>query len=228
MRSLTLASRWRRLCAELGSVPGGADGILDALAARYTEPHRRYHTLEHIGEVLSGIDELLAAGEPAEDACAIELAAWFHDAVYEPEAGDNEARSAQLAIEMLGEAGVGADRLERVSDLVLATEHHVPGGPDGAVLVDADLAVLGSDRQRYLRYAADVRDEYAAYDDDRYRQGRATVLRGLLDRPLLYHTATMRTWRGQRARENLSAELEALERPTAPASVSEALRRAGG
>lgn len=225
MRSIGLRSRWNRLCAELGAVAGGSDALLEALAARYSEPHRRYHTLEHISEVLGHVDRLVAAGEPVADACAVELAAWFHDAVYGPTAGDNEARSAQLAIEMLGEAGVEPERLGRVSDLVLATEHHIPGDADSAVLVDADLAVLGSDRERYLEYAAAIRAEYAHLDDDAYRRGRAEVLRGLLDRPLLYHTRTMRESRAERAARNIDAELRALT--SAPGvRVDAALRRA--
>jgi predicted metal-dependent HD superfamily phosphohydrolase len=225
VRSLRMTSRWRRLCEALGATPEGGDGLFDALVQRYVEPHRRYHTLVHVESVLTHIDGLVQAGEPVEDRWAVELAAWFHDAVHEPTGRDDEARSAQLAVEMLGVAGVGPARLERVSDLVMATEHHVPDGPDAALLVDADLAILGADRDGYLAYAEAIREEYAVFDDARYRDGRVAVLHGLLDRPLLYHTRTMREARAQRAKANLGAELRALT--SAPGvAVGVALRRA--
>lgn len=226
LRPLSLLSRWQRLAGQLGACPGGADGLLDELVARYSEPGRHYHDLAHVESVLGHIDALAGAGERVEDRRAVELAAWFHDAVHDPLADDNEARSAQLAIEMLDVAGVAPDVQQRVSALVMATEEHVPDGPGSAVLVDADLAVLGGPRDEYAAYAAAVRREYAAVDDERYRAGRSAVLRGLLDRPLLFHTATMRSWRGRIAEENITAELEAL-RHVPGVAIDEALRASG-
>lgn len=226
VQSLRMAGRWRAACARLGAV-GGVPAILDDLVVRYSEPHRRHHTLEHVAEILGHVDDLLGAGESAQDPPVIELAAWFHDAVYDPAAGDNEARSADLAIELLGGAGMDVTRVGAVAELVLSTARHVPGGPDAAVLIDADLAVLGADRQRYLRYALDIREEYRAVGDEPYRAGRGEVLHQLLDRPLLYHTGTMRRWRQDRARVNLTAELDALRHPSGHGIAAD-LRHAAG
>lgn len=221
-----MISRWRSLAIGLGACPGGGDGLLDDLISRYCEPHRHYHDLTHVEAVLDHVEALVSAGEHVDDRPSVELAAWFHDAVYEPMGEGNEARSAQLAVEMLGVAGVAAEVAQRVSALVMATEEHVPDGPDSAILVDADLAILGAPRDEYLAYAAAIRREYAGVDDDSYREGRTAVLRGLLDRPLLFHTATMRAWRGARARENMSAELRELRHPTG-ATIDAALRLSG-
>lgn len=222
--SSALRRRWRGLARHLGATATGADPILGMLVSRYTEPHRRYHTLHHVDEVLDGIDRLAMAGEPLDDPHATALAAWFHDVVYEPGDPCNVARSAQLATETLAAAGVDEGTVERTAALVLTTEDHVPDGPDAAVLCDADLAVLGRERRAYLRYARQIREEHEHLDDAAYRAGRREVLRSLLERPLPYHTATMRRERGQRVRPNLLDELERLSDDGRP--VGAALRDA--
>ncbi len=194
----------------LGAVPGGNDPILSVLVGRYSEPHRRYHTLHHVADVLDQIEGLVAQGEAVVDIDAVELAAWFHDAVYQPGGPENESRSAQLAAEALGGMGMDGERVERVATLVLATARHVPDGPDAAVLCDADLAVLGRDRAGYLRYARQIRSEWSHLDDASYRRGRTAVLRGFLERPLTYHTRSMRRARGARLIENVRDEIERL------------------
>ncbi|MFB9838486.1 HD domain-containing protein, partial [Actinoallomurus acaciae] len=118
------------------------------LLRRYAEPHRRYHTTEHLADVLDHVDEL--AGEAA-DADAVRLAAWFHDAVYDPTRGDNEERSAVLAERMLADTDLPAATVAEVARLVRLTATHDPaeGDRDGAVLCDADLAVLAAPPDRY-------------------------------------------------------------------------------
>ncbi len=220
--SSALRRRWRGLARHLGATSTGADAILGMLVSRYTEPHRRYHTLHHVNDVLDGIDRLGGAGEPLEHPHATALAAWFHDVIYEPGDPHNVARSAQLATEALAGGGVDGAIVERTAALVLTTEHHIPDGPDAAVLCDADLAVLGRERRAYLRYARQIREEHEHLDDVAYRAGRREVLRSLLERPLPYHTATMREERGVRVRPNLLDELERLSDDGRP--VGEALR----
>ena len=215
-----LRKRWRSLVARLGAVPGGTDPILSVLVGRYSEPHRRYHTLHHVADVLAQVDWLVAAGERVEDPEAVELAAWFHDAVYQPGAPDNEAQSAQLATEALGGMGLASPRVERVASLVLATARHVPDGPDAAALCDADLAVLGRDREGYLRYARQIRSEWSHLDDARYRKGRTAVLRGFLERPLPYYTRTMRDERGALLAGNVRDEIERLSDDARPVDAA--------
>ncbi len=118
------------------------------------------------------------------------LATWYHDAVYDPRAGDNEARSADLARRDLTGLGVGADRVDRVAGLVLATRDHRAADPDAAVLVDADLAILAVPAGDYAAYVAAVRAEYGFVPEAAWRAGRAAVLAGFLARPRLFATAT--------------------------------------
>src|SRR5215472_3820064 len=120
----------------------------------YMGSHRRYHTLEHLKHVLDVVDELADA---AEDLKAVRYAAWFHDAVYVIGAASgpsNEERSAQMAEAVLREIGEPDALTHEVARLVRLTEGHAPGPDDrnGAVLCDADLAILGSDAGTYARY----------------------------------------------------------------------------
>jgi predicted metal-dependent HD superfamily phosphohydrolase len=190
-----------------------AEQALAGLLSRNREPHRSYHGLAHLVRVLRAVDDLVPAVE-VDDADALRFAAWFHDAVYDPRASTNEAASAHLAIEVLTELGQPADRATRTAALVEATAGHVPTNPDEAVLIDADLAVLGADPATYEAYARGVRKEYVHVDDEAWRVGRAAVLQGFLDRPAIFHTAPMLAFE-PRARANLAAELAGLRAPGA-------------
>jgi predicted metal-dependent HD superfamily phosphohydrolase len=184
--------------------------LLDRLLARHREKHRRYHTVTHVAWVLRHVEEL-ATAEPVDHLDEIVAAAFYHDAVYEPAYPANERASARLARRDLSSLGWTADRTERVATMIEATEHgaQVPTG-DAAVLVDADLAVLGADPAGYSTYVAGVRSEYRRVDDDEWRSGRTRVLRAFIDRPAIYATATGRARWEERARANISAELAVL------------------
>ncbi|GAA0710374.1 hypothetical protein GCM10010199_06510 [Dactylosporangium roseum] len=176
---------------------------------RYSEPHRRYHTLEHLAAMLRVVDE---HADLADDADAVRLAVWFHDAVYSPFATDNEEQSAQLARGRLGTLGVPAGRVEEVVRLVRLTAGHAVAGGDrnGALLADADLAVLAVDAAAYERYTVAVRAEYAAVPDEVFRPGRAAILQKLLDLPALFRAVPARAEWTARAHENLRREIRTL------------------
>lgn len=183
------------------------------LVRRYTEAHRRYHDVQHLREVLHALD-LLSAG--AELPLAVVCAAFWHDAVYDPTAADNERRSVDLAAAALDGLGLAHTLVDEVTRLVLLTTGHDPqaGDAHGALLCDADLAVLAAAQPRYGAYAAAVRQEYAHLSDDDFRRGRAAVLRELLHRPQLFSTPEgQRRWQ-RAARVNLQAELDRLTGPS--------------
>jgi predicted metal-dependent HD superfamily phosphohydrolase len=201
-----LLARWRDLLPASQAAEVGRD-----LVERYEDPRRHYHDLRHLTEMLDVVD-LLAA--EADDIDAVRLAAWFHDAVYDPHRADNEEASARLAEERLPACGVAGHRVSAVGRLVRLTASHDPADDDadGAVLCDADLAILAAGPQRYGEYVADVRAEYAHVDDEAFRRGRAAVLETLLGHEAIFHTPLGRTTWEERARHNLAAEL-ALLRP---------------
>jgi predicted metal-dependent HD superfamily phosphohydrolase len=181
-----------------------------ALVAAWSEPHRRYHGLAHLAAVLGLVGEL---ADEAPDPDAVRLAAWYHDAVYDPERTDNEELSAARA--RAGLRGLVPDeRLAEVERLVLLTAGHdpEPGDGNGAVLSDADLAVLAGPPESYAAYASAVRAEYGHLSDDRFTAGRIAVLEHLLALPALYRTpGAEQRWTGA-ARANLTAELQLLRR----------------
>jgi predicted metal-dependent HD superfamily phosphohydrolase len=183
------------------------------LVSRYTQPHRRYHNLNHVDAVLAWVDELAVTEElTAEQRETARLAAWFHDAVYDPAAADNEEQSALLAESTLTEVGASLQAVVEVARLVRLTATHEVEAADavGAVLCDADLAILAARPDRYDAYSASIRAEYAFVPDDDFRAGRTDVLKRLLDRPSLYATATARDRWELAARANIEQELGAL------------------
>ena len=188
-----------------------------AVVAAWSEPHRRYHDLAHLAAVL-GIVGALA--ESAHDPDAVRLAAWYHDVVYDPQRTDNEQVSAERA--RAGLRGLVDDaRLAETERLVLLTAGHdpAPGDANGAVLCDADLAVLASPPEAYAAYASAVRAEYGHLPDDVFATGRAAVLEQLLALPALYRLPAVAEQWTARARANLTAELTLLRARAASSSA---------
>ncbi len=201
-------TRWDALWRRLGS-RGDAEAVYDDLARRYAEPHRSYHTLEHVARCLAEWDEARGA---ASDPDAAELALWFHDAVYDPRAEDNEARSADLAAAACRAAGCSGTLARRVAGHVLDTRHTaLPATPDGALVADTDLAVLGRSAVEFAAYEAGIRREYAWVPDPEYRKGRAEIFRRFLDRPAVYATPHFRARYEAVARCNLEALVARLQ-----------------
>ena len=207
-----LPEAWLRATAAVGARGDVAQAGVDLLG-RYAEGHRHYHDLAHLDDVLRHVDELAVH---ARDAHAVRLAAWFHDAVYDPTAADNEERSARLAETALSALRVEDEVVAEVVRLVRTTARHVPppGDSDAEVLCDADLAILASSIERYQRYVEAVRAEYAHLDDEAFARGRAAVLRGLLARDSLFGTSTGRSQWEAPARANVTAELARLDEVT--------------
>jgi predicted metal-dependent HD superfamily phosphohydrolase len=203
-----LPEAWLRAAAAVGARSDVAQAGAELLG-RYAEPHRRYHDLAHLDDVLRHVDEL---AEHARDVHVVRVAAWFHDAVYDPPASDNEESSARLAETTLSELRVDDGIVAEIARLVRGTADHAPapGDLDAAVLCDADLAILASGPDRYQVYVEAVRAEYEHVDDRAFADGRAAVLRRLLARDPMFSTPTGRDRWEAAARANVTAELARL------------------
>lgn len=203
-----LLERWRAALP-----PGARSDLVEESGAdllrRWSEPQRRYHTLDHLTFMLSIVDRHAAS---ADDADAVRLAAWFHDAVYDPTASDNEMRSAALAAAVLPALTVTPERTAEVVRLVWLTATHAVDDADtnGALLCDADLAILAVAPESYDNYRRAIRDEYAHVPDDAFRVGRSAVLRQLLGLEKLFHLPALRDEWDAQARANLLDECDAL------------------
>src|SRR5262245_47446412 len=104
-----LEAAWTALCPDDPEL--GAD-----LLSRWAEPHRRYHTVEHLAFMLDVIERHI---DLAENPDVVRLAAWFHDAVYDPRGSDNEERSVELA-----RATLTGSKVNEVARLIWLTKDH--------------------------------------------------------------------------------------------------------
>ena len=204
-----LSSDWVGAWHDL-RLPALAPDVLASLLARWSEPHRKYHTLQHLRECLDVFGRHRALAEhPGEVAIAL----WFHDAVHDPSRHDNEAASAAWARRVLMDAGADAAAADRVHALIMATCHsEVPRTPDARLLVDIDLAILGADPARFAEYERQIRDEYGFVPEAVFRDKRAAILRGFLERPALFATAHYVDRFDQPARANLVHAIAGLAR----------------
>jgi predicted metal-dependent HD superfamily phosphohydrolase len=205
----SMQKSWVRTLDTFRVTPADAYPVFDVLVAAYQSPERHYHNLEHLGEMFR-VAERLSAG--VEQPAALQLAIWFHDAVYDSRANDNEQRSGELAVDLLGPIGVPGSAIERIVQMIWATAHKAepPASRDTQVLLDADLAILGASPERYARYAADIRKEYAWVPDADYRAGRVRVLEQFRARPRIYFSQLLFEEGEARARTNLETELASL------------------
>ena len=193
------AALWRRIGASTDAVP-----VYAFLVHAYAEPHRRYHTLDHIASVLAALD---ATHPSLTHPDAAEAALWFHDVVYDTHAIDSEAQSAARARTFLESAGVSPNRVARVVELILATTHTAtPKDPDARYVVDIDLSILGAGEEEFDRYEWQIRQEYGWVPELTFRERRAALLRKFLDRPTIFLTPEFRHLESP-ARANLTRSL---------------------
>jgi predicted metal-dependent HD superfamily phosphohydrolase len=198
--------RWQRLWQNIRA-RGDARAWYERLKSAYASPGRRYHNQQHVSDCLAEFD---AARGLAKQPEAVELAIWFHDAIYDSTAADNEERSAALAKECLEPAG-RPDLGQTVAALVIATKlHNASVGTDAALLVDVDLSILGQDERRFAEYEAGIRTEYSWVAQKAFNAKRAEILQGFLKRQRIYSTEHF--WRKYevQARRNLERAIRGL------------------
>jgi len=194
---------WRAL--DVDHPPGG---LLQALLLRYAEAHRHYHTQAHLDACLAHFGRVR---DQARSPHEVELALWFHDAIYDIGAPDNEQRSADWAREALVQAGVDGTGAGRVHALVMVTRHdRAPATLDESLLLDADLSILGQRPAVFDAYEVQVRAENAAVPEDFFRRRRRGILQHFLDRPRIYHSAYFHEAFEAQARENLRRSITQL------------------
>lgn len=183
--SVTEKARFPALWARcLNGGPALAETVFAQLVELYGEPHRHYHTLNHIQHCLYQFDQAAAL---MADPDAVEMALWFHDAIYQPGANDNEWRSAELFREW-AEGRTAPTFLQRVHDLVMVTTHREPQHGDAGFMVDIDLSGFGLPWAECERDGCLIRAEFASSTDDQYYPGHLRFLRSLQNRPTFFFT----------------------------------------
>lgn len=144
-----------------------------ALRAAYATPVRAYHSIVHVQEVLRHYDQV-AQGPGWAQPSEVWLAALYHDAIYEAGRGDNETRSAMLAMQHIAKwlSGAGIDAT-RVASLIGLTARHGRVSVEDLVadcnqadtchFLDCDMAILGADAASFDAYDAGIATEYRGH-----------------------------------------------------------------
>lgn len=200
MNEAELERSWFRAWQGVGA--SGAGYLpFHALLAKYREAHRKYHNLQHLSECLTAFEQVI---DLAPHAAEVEMALWFHDAIYDVRSSHNEERSAQWAQVELSMGGVSPESATLVCSLILATRHtSVPQTPDAQLLVDIDLSILGSGEERFAEYERQIREEYSHVPGFIFRRKRKSILSGFLARPRIYSTDHYHAELERPARQNL-------------------------
>jgi len=155
------------------------------LIEKYAEPHRKYHNLYHINICLA---ELETVKRFATNANALEIAIWYHDAIYDVWANDNEEKSAELAEKVIIDLGLSRALAQRVKGIILATKHNsVPDHYDAKLMLDIDIANFGKAEMFKITNQL-VREEYSAVAEKEFMEGRSNILAKFLNRPRIYLT----------------------------------------
>ncbi len=201
-------ARWQTLWQNL-SAPRIPFEVLSELMNAYSSPDRFYHNFAHIQNCLSVFDKTsFLATHPEE----VEIAIWFHDAVYDTRRSDNEQKSAEWAEAVIGQTDLRREIAKRVVSSILATRHlEEVTDADAQLLVDVDLSILGSDPVNFWQYEENIRKEYAWVPEDMFRRERAKILRSFLDRQHLYYHREYRERFEARARTNLEQAIARLD-----------------
>jgi predicted metal-dependent HD superfamily phosphohydrolase len=198
-----LTLRWNALFRGR-QVSEAADIGID-LIRRWQEPQRTYHTIEHLDMCLQLLEVHL---ESAKDPRFVEMALWYHDAVYDPKRTDNETKSAELALNDLEWIGEDSRWSKRVAAAILATATHQTGGdPDIGLILDIDLAILASDSAAYRQFELNIRHEYRHAHWVAFCNGRIRILNDFLARDRIYQSGLFDE---TRARHNLTRAVQVL------------------
>ena len=204
-----LFSKWQRTLQGFEVDQLAARNAFNLLVEAYSDRIRYYHTLKHIHHVLKTIDNLQAY---TINLALVQLAAWFHDVVYDTKAKNNEERSADYAGNLMSSLGIPNSDIAIVKRLIINTKYHQAAADDfdSQVLLDADLAILAANPAQYREYALSIRNEYAWVSETEYIIGRKQVLESFLQRQRIYFTTLMFEVGEKSARCNLNAEIQCL------------------
>ncbi|WP_038343835.1 metal-dependent hydrolase [Acinetobacter sp. A47] len=179
--------------------------IFNKLIAAYSEKQRAYHTLQHVYECLVLLDSIRS---DLKDAYAVELAMWFHDVVYDPQAKDNELKSAEL-FELSLAQDLPLEVVEKIKRWIIATQKHkATDEPDLQFLLDIDLAILAASPARFAEYEQQIQQEYAWVDPDVYAIKRKEILAHFYQTESLYQTEYFQQNFEQCAKSNLKRILD--------------------
>ncbi|MEL6457549.1 MAG: hypothetical protein AAFQ91_04765 [Cyanobacteria bacterium J06621_15] len=208
-----LFQNWFELLQNFDISTTSTKQTFNKIVESYSTPNRYYHNLEHIHNVLEVIQTLESQTRYDETCCetkTVKLAAWFHDIIYDTKSKDNEEQSAEYAVKVLSSLSISSDVIKEVKKLILQTKNHqaLTTNINSQILLDADLAILGSNPTEYSKYTNAIRQEYIWVPETEYFAARKKILENFLQRKNIYLTQFMQQTREKVARINLETEID--------------------
>jgi len=215
-----LAKKWEELVKRLG-VHNETKPVFEDLFQRYSKSNRAYHGISHLKTCLNELSLFKDFKKMAvENVNVVELALWFHDAVYETNkngasvANDEEA-SAQLAFDVIANQWkLPRDFADEVFTIILATKHTGAIVRSNAeIVIDIDLAIFGRSTRLYDIYEKQIREEYFWVPPDVFAKKRSEILQSFLppNRLNVYYLDFFRSRYEAKAQENLKRAIISLQ-----------------
>ena len=206
---MNLVETWIELTSKLNVHHTLQETLWSEIVTAYQQPQRFYHNLNHILDLVTLAKHYQG---DIDDFDSLLFSLFYHDITYQVKQNNNEIESAKLAANRLSLLNYPEDKISKCYRQIIATQdHRLSQESDTNYLLDLDLSILGGERSKYREYSQNIRQEYGMYSEEVYNQGRSEFLERLLNRYFLYKTKLFRDSYEQRARENLSWELERLK-----------------
>ena len=200
-------SYWLRFSSQLSMDQELSQTLLNMLITAYTEPQRAYHNIQHIVECLAHFQNIQSN---LNDPIAVETAIWFHDVIYEPKASDNELQSAEL-MKQLCNTFLSEQQIEKVYQWIIATQKHQSSyDHDLNSLLDIDLAILGSNAERFAQYQQQIQFEYAWVESGVYQVKRKQLLQQFEQMNPIFQTSYFNQRLEKQAKRNLADSMSVL------------------
>ena len=203
-----LKNRWLNLTSHYDMPKPAAEAMFRVIKAHYSEPHRAYHTLNHLREVFEKFDGIKTRLENPDN---VAFAVFFHDIIYNPTKGDNEQQSAEFARPLMEAIPLPADQIQIITDMILATQTHqcADHESDTAYMLDIDMSILAASKARYGEYIRQIGEEFSFMPAAEFHAARRDrFLIPCLKQDKIFHTEYFNQKLEDRARANIAAEIE--------------------
>ncbi|TQV89331.1 HD domain-containing protein [Aliikangiella coralliicola] len=210
-----LKIRWKQFIEPYNLSSGIAEKIFAEIITAYTEPHRHYHNLSHIAHVFRELDSFAHISSETKISAETTWAVWFHDFIYQPGDQNNEEKSAEWARYFMKKAGANQTEITRVESMILSTQSHDSRTVDSETqrFLDADMAILGADRQRYFQYVDAVRKEHSKIPNFLFNRGRRRFLENTLEQQPIFSSDFFNKKYENIALRNIQSEIDYLNAP---------------
>jgi len=205
-----LEQRWHDLMRQLNAPARYVILLWREIILAYSEKSRYYHNLSHLENLFNQADQFK---NQIIDFETLQLSIWYHDIIYQCLRKDNEEKSALFAKYRMEAIGYPRKKLVKCYHQIIATKNHQPhpeADSDTLWLLDFDLSILGKSWEEYLKYAQQIRKEYAVFPSFLYKKGRKKLLHQFLEKEKLFHTETYYNLFEANARNNIRKELKLL------------------